>query len=153
MAYSINRVTLLGNISQDPELTYTPNGTALLKFSMATNQSIRNEAGDWEDKPSFHRVVVWAKTAEALGGILNKGDKVYVDGRIEYGSYEGKDGVKRYTTDIVAQNVITMATRGGSSSDSSSAPSPKKQTEAPKDEPSSKPKKGKEDVKVDDIPF
>lgn len=155
MAFSVNKVTLVGNVSQDPELTYTPKGNALLKFNMATNHSVRNEAGEWSDIPSFHRIVVWAKQAEYFGGTLKKGDKVYIEGRIEYGSYE-KDGIKRYTIDIVAKDVITMANKGqmadSGGNSGSSAPVPKKKAAVKKND-AKKSSAKQEEVNVDDIPF
>ena len=123
MAFSINRVTLVGNVSNDPQLTYTPKGIALLKFNLATNYSRKNDTGEWEDVPSFHRITVWNKLAEFLGGALKKGEKAYVEGRLEYGSYE-KDGITRYTTDIIGQSIIPMGGRhGGGMGSSTSFPS------------------------------
>jgi single-strand DNA-binding protein len=158
MAFSVNQVTLVGNIANEPELTYTSKGNPMLKFTLATNYSVRTDAGDWEDKPSFHRIVLWGKIAEYLGNNLSKGEKVYLDGRIEYGSYEGNDGVKRYTTDIIAKNVIPMSGGGlaastspkTTASDDSSKPA---KTSKPKSDKQSKSKPSKEKVEVDDIPF
>jgi len=154
MAFSINRVTLVGNVSQDPELTYTPKGTALLKFSLATNHSTRNDDGTWTDVPSFHRIVVWNKLAEFLGNNLNKGDLCFIDGRIQYGSYEASDGTKRYTVDIVAQNVIPMRDRKNFDKavgkETKASPKPTKPT---KKKSAKKAAPATEEVNLDDIPF
>lgn len=162
MAFSVNHVVLVGNISSDPELTYTPKGTALLKFSLATNYSRKTDSGEWEDIPSFHRITVWGKMAEFLGNNTSKGDKLYVDGRIEYGSYE-KDGIKRYTTDIIANNVIPMNNRGGgaqagshgSSNSTYSTPKPVSAPAADSTPAASTPSSAgnSEPVSAEDIPF
>lgn len=108
MAFSINRVTLLGNATQDAELRYTPNGQPVTKIGIATNRSFKDEHGDWKDRPTFHRVTIWGKLAEYVAKIITKGMRVYIDGRLNYSSSE-KDGQKKYYTDIVARNVIPMA--------------------------------------------
>lgn len=116
MAFSINRVTLLGNVTRDPELKYTQGGTAICNLNIATNRSIK-KGDDWEDVPSFHRIKVWGKLGEAASKFLSKGSKVYIEGRLQYGSYE-KDGQKHYTTDIIASEVIGMSQgQGGQTSD------------------------------------
>lgn len=110
MAFSINQVYLVGNISSDVELRYTPNGNAVLNFSMATNRSVKSQNDEWQDVPTFHRIVVWGKTAEWLAQNVSKGNKIVVTGRIENSTYE-KDGVKFYKSEIVAQDVIPMVAR------------------------------------------
>lgn len=106
MAYSVNKVTLLGNVARDPELRYTPNGNAVATFSIATNRSIK-KGDQWEDVASFHRVTVWGKLAEYVGKALIKGDKVYAEGRLDYRNYE-KNGQKVYVTDVVLDSVIAL---------------------------------------------
>lgn len=106
MAFSINQITLLGNVAKTPELKYTPNGTAVCYFNMATNHSVKDGSG-YKNVPTFHRVVCWRGTAEFVGKTLRKGDKVYVDGRMDNRSYE-KDGQTRYTSEVVANNIIPM---------------------------------------------
>jgi single-strand DNA-binding protein len=109
MAFSINHVTLVGNLTKDPELKYTPSGTPVCQFSVATNRSVKQEDGTYKDFPTFHRVLVWQKMAEFVSSKIQKGNKVYVDGRIENRTYEKKDGTIGYTSEIVAQNVIPMS--------------------------------------------
>lgn len=106
MAFSVNKVTLLGNVARDPELRYTPNGTAVATMSIATNRSIK-KGDQWEDVASFHRVTVWGKLAEYVGKSLIKGDKVYGEGRLDYRNYE-KNGQKVYVTDVVLETVIAL---------------------------------------------
>jgi single-strand DNA-binding protein len=143
MAFSINRVTLLGNLSQEPELKYTPEKKAVCRLNVVTNHSIMREDKSWEDIPSFHRVVVWGKLAEFIAGAVAKGSKIYVDGSLKYGNYEDKDGVKRYTFEIVGKNVIPM--------------SEKNPVEARKEEVSEAMNGGEDLLEVedvsDDIPF
>lgn len=108
MAFSINHITLLGNVSKDPEaLKYTKGGTAVLNFSMATNRSVKDGDG-YKNVGTFHRIVMYGKLAEWVYNHIQKGTKIYVDGRLENRSWEKKDGSKAYITEIVAENVIPM---------------------------------------------
>jgi single-strand DNA-binding protein len=107
-----NRVILIGNLGSDPEMRYTAGGTAVCKFSLATSRKFTGKDGQKQEKTEWHRIVAWAKLAEICGQYLGKGKQVMIEGRIEYGSYE-KDGVKHYTTDIVAENMTMLGTAGG----------------------------------------
>ena len=139
MAFSINQVVLVGNISKDPELKFTTNNNPVLNFNMATNRSQKDGEG-WKDVATFHRVVVWGKIAEYLGKVLVKGDQVTVTGRIDNRSYE-QDGVKKYISEVVADNVIPPR-------------KPKQDVQAQSTQtPTPTPTKKGEDVDVDDIPF
>jgi single-strand DNA-binding protein len=104
----MNRVMLIGRLGKDPELRYTPSGIALAKFTLATDRWKRK--GE-EQPPDWHRITVWSKLAEICAQYLTKGKQVMVEGRIEYGSYD-KDGVKHYTTDIIADNLEMLGSRG-----------------------------------------
>ena len=98
----INKVTLIGNLGKDPEVINTNNGTQVTKFSLATSESWKNkQTGEWDEKTEWHNVVLFGNSAERAGQQLVKGNKIYLEGKITYGSYEDKDGNKRYTTDIV----------------------------------------------------
>lgn len=109
MAFSINHITLLGNVSKDPEaLKYTQGGTAILNFNMATNRSVKDGDKGYRNVGTFHRIVVYGKMAEWIYNHIQKGTKIYVDGRLENRSWEKKDGSKAYITEIVAENVIPM---------------------------------------------
>ncbi|MFA6269973.1 MAG: single-stranded DNA-binding protein [Candidatus Paceibacterota bacterium] len=107
----MNRVILIGNLGGDPEVRYTAGGTAVGKFSLATSRKFTGKDGQKQEKTEWHRIVAWAKLAEICGQYLTKGKKVMIEGRIEYGSYE-KDGVKHYTTDIVAENMEMLGGNG-----------------------------------------
>jgi single-strand DNA-binding protein len=111
-----NRVILIGNLGSDPEMRYTAGGTAVCKFSIATSRKFTGKDGQKQEKTEWHRIVAWAKLAEICGQYLGKGKQVMIEGRIEYGSYE-KDGVKHYTTDIVAENMTMLGTPGGRGQD------------------------------------
>jgi single-strand DNA-binding protein len=106
MANGLNRVTLFGNVGADPELRVTPSGQSVLKIRLATSESYLDKNRVRQEKTEWHSVVVWGKRAEALGKIVEKGSRILVEGSIAYRSYEDKDGNKRYSTDISAQEVI-----------------------------------------------
>jgi single-strand DNA-binding protein len=107
----LNKVILVGNLGADPELRYTAGGTAVCKFSLATSRRFTGKDGQKQEKTEWHRIVAWAKLAEICGQYLSKGKQIMIEGRIEYGSYE-KDGVKHYTTDIVAENMVMLGGAG-----------------------------------------
>jgi single-strand DNA-binding protein len=105
MAEGLNRVMLLGNLGADPELRVTPGGQAVLKLRLATNETYLDRNNVRQDRTEWHRVTVWGRRAEALGKILTKGDLLMVEGRLQTSSYE-KNGEKRYSTEIVANNIV-----------------------------------------------
>lgn len=111
MARSLNRVQLIGNLTRDPELRYTPNGTAVCSFSIATNRTWKTEAGEKREETEFHRIVAWNKLAELCSQFLTKGRKVYVEGRLTTRSWTGQDGNQRTTTEIVIQDMILLDRR------------------------------------------
>ena len=103
---SMNKATLIGNLTRDPELKYTPNGTAVCTFGVATNRSWTTTDGQIKEDTQFHRVVAWQKLAELCGKLLTKGKKIYMEGRITYRSFTGKDGQQRSITEIVLDEFI-----------------------------------------------
>ncbi|MGD8862104.1 MAG: single-stranded DNA-binding protein [Myxococcales bacterium] len=114
MAEGLNKVMLIGNLGQDPELRFTQSGTAVLNLRLATNERWKDQSGEWKDKTEWHSVIVWGKRGEALNKILSKGSHMYVDGRLQTRSWEDRDGNKRYTTEIVAQDIKLLGGRPGS---------------------------------------
>lgn len=108
-ARSLNRVLLIGNLTRDPELRYTPQGTAVCTFGIATNRSwVPNDGGDRQEETEYHRVVAWAKLAEICSQLLYKGRKVYVEGRLQTRKWTGQDGQERETTEVVIDNMIAL---------------------------------------------
>ena len=104
MARGINKVILVGNLGNDPDVKYTQGGMAIATLSVATSSSRKDRDGNFQEKTEWHRVKLFGKTAEVAGEYLKKGRQVYIEGRLEYGSYE-KDGVKHYTTDIIGDDM------------------------------------------------
>jgi len=105
MAEGLNRVMLLGNLGADPELRVTPGGQAVLKLRLATNETYLDRNNVRQERTEWHRVTVWGRRAEALGKFLQKGHLLFVEGRLQTSSYE-KNGEKRYSTEIVATNIV-----------------------------------------------
>lgn len=105
---SINRVILLGNLTRDPELKYTPNGTAVCTFGIATNRSWTTADGTTKEEAQYHRIVAWQKLAELCSKLLVKGKKVYLEGRITYRDYTTKDGQKKTVAEIVLDDFIVF---------------------------------------------
>ena len=111
MAKSLNRAQLIGNLTRDPELRYTPNGTAVCSFSIATNRNWTTDTGEKKDEAEFHRIVAWNKLAEICSQFLVKGRKVYVEGRLVTRSWNAQDGTQRNTTEIVISDMILLDSR------------------------------------------
>lgn len=115
MAENINRVTITGNLTRDPELRQTPNGTAVCTLGVAVNGRRKDESGQWVDKPNYFNVVVWGAQGQNCANYLSKGRPVAVDGRLDWRSWEAKDGSgKRSTIEIVADTVQFLGSRDGS---------------------------------------
>jgi single-strand DNA-binding protein len=112
---SLNKVMLIGNLTRDPNLRYTPSGTAVCSFGIATNRSwTPADGGEKQEKVEFHNIVAWAKLADICGQLLHKGDKVFVDGRLQTRDWKGDDGQERRITEIVIDNMMLLSSsRGG----------------------------------------
>lgn len=105
---SLNKVQLIGNLTKDPELKYTPTGMAVVNFTVATNRSWTTDQGEKKDEADFTRVIAWNKLAEICGQLLKKGRKVYVEGRLSNRSYQDKDGQTKYVTEVVINDMILL---------------------------------------------
>src|SRR5579884_1065618 len=169
---SWNRVELIGNLTRDPELRYTPTGAAVATFSIATNRTYVVE-GEKKEDVDFHRIVAWNKLAELCSQLLKKGTRVFVSGRLQNRSWEGQDGQQKQTTEIVIEDMIILTSKGeGSYSDDfredvtptrpaptpaparEEAPKPAPKEEAPAEESEPAPAAAPtEDVSDEDIPF
>lgn len=147
---SVNKAILVGNLGKDPELRYTPSGTAVCTFSLATTDRFKNKQGEQQDRTEWHNIVVWAGLAEICGKYLTKGKQVYLEGRIQNRSYDDRDGNKRYISEIVVSEMQMLGRAGdqgsGGSGGGTSRPS------AQYNEPSG----GRDEAPFnpdDDIPF
>ena len=107
---SVNKVVLVGHLGGDPETRFTPSGAAVANFNIATNESWKDANGELQDKTEWHRCVMFGKTAELTGELLKKGQLVYMEGKLQTRNWEDKDGIKRYTTEVVC-DMFTMLGR------------------------------------------
>jgi single-strand DNA-binding protein len=121
MPASLNKVFLIGNLTRDPELRYLSTGQAVATFSVAVNRSYTTQSGEKRDEATFVRVVTWEKRAEVCNEYLKKGSPVFVEGRLQSRTWEGQDGAKRSTIEVVASNVQFLGRAGGSRGESSQA--------------------------------
>lgn len=110
---SLNKVLLIGNLTRDPELRYTPQGSAVCNFGLATNRFWNNEAGERQEETVFHRIVAWSKLAEICSQLLGKGNRVFVEGRLVTRQWEGQDGAARTTTEVVISDMILLKSQKG----------------------------------------
>ena len=101
----VNKVILVGNLGKDPEVRYTPGGAAVANFTIATNENWTDKQGQKQERTEWHRIVVWGKAAELCGEYLSKGRQVYIEGRLQTREWNNKEGVKQYTTEVVANPV------------------------------------------------
>jgi single-strand DNA-binding protein len=119
MARGINKVILIGNLGQDPEVRFTPSGTAVANLSLATSDSwMDRQTGQRQERTEWHRVVMFNKLAEIAQQYLKKGSKLYVEGRIQTRKWQDQNGQDRYSTEIVANNMEMLDSRGGQGGDS-----------------------------------
>ena len=113
MPKSVNKVILLGNLGKDPEVKYTPQGTAVAKFSLATTERYKDKEGNWQDRTEWHNIVAWQRLAEIVGEYLKKGNKVYIEGAIRTNSWDDREsGQKKYRTEIIANDLVLLGGRG-----------------------------------------
>lgn len=124
MTRSLNKVMLIGNLTRDPEIRYTPSGSAVCTFGLATNRQWNTETGEKKEEVEYHRVVAWNKLGELCGQLLKKGRKVYVEGRLQTRKWAGQDGVERTTTEIVISDMVILDSKGAVAQTSSDAVSP-----------------------------
>lgn len=158
---SLNKVTLIGNLTRDPELKYTPQGTAVCSFGLATNRAWTTKTGETKEDVQFHRIVAWQKLAELSANLLAKGRKVYLEGRITYRSFEGKDGAQRQITEIVMDDFVLFDDRRKTATSDEAESHEEVNTAAPVDAESTSTPEVDEDIPTvqdekvdpDDIPF
>ena len=145
---SVNQVTLLGNLTRDPELRYTSSGKAVINFSIATNRSWNDKDGNKQEIADYHNIVFWEKAAEIISQYCFKGSKILVQGRLQTRSWEDKNGIKKYTTEIIGKDFIFLTPK------TKEAKAKEEAVETIiKDNIKELPKVTEDEVKVEDIPF
>jgi single-strand DNA-binding protein len=161
---SLNRAMLVGNLTRDPELRYTPSGQPVCSFGLATNRRFKSASGELQERVEFHNIVAWGKLAEIVSQILKKGSKAYIDGRLQTRTWEGQDGIKRQRTEIIMENFIPLTPKGMTKEIEEIAEIIPKEEPPPEiiaEEPASKKSKTKsqekkekeEEIDLDEIPF
>jgi single-strand DNA-binding protein len=148
---NLNKAMIIGNLTRDPELRNTASGQSVASFSVATNLVWTDQSGQQQKKTEFHNIIAWRKLAEVCAKYLHKGSKVYIEGRLQTTDWTGQDGVKRYRTEIVTENMIMLDNKGtgaplGAGPATGQAPSEPviEIPEEPLDE---------EEIRVENIPF
>lgn len=153
MARGINKVILIGNLGNDPDVRYTSGGSPVANISLATSESWRDkETGDQQERTEWHRIVFFGRQAEIVSEYLRKGSKVYVEGRLQTRKWQDRDGNDRYTTEIVANDMQMLDGRSGASEEAPSGQTRKQAEAPPSGQQEAPPDKGGEFVD-DDIPF
>ena len=142
---SVNKAILVGRLGKDPELRYTPSGSAVASFTLATNERWTGQDGQSNERTTWHNIVAWGKQAEVIKEYLTKGKQVYIEGRIQNRTYDDKEGNKRYISEVVVQNFQFLGSRG----DASGEPAPAAET--PSETPAPAPEGASNDD--DDLPF
>jgi single-strand DNA-binding protein len=147
--FSLNRATIVGNLTRDPETRAIPSGQTVCSFAVATNRRWKDKDGNTKEDTQFHEVTAWGKLGELAAQMLSKGKKVYVEGRLQTNSWEGTDGAKRSRTEIVAENFIPLSPKGDlPAADFTSTVA----DEEPKGKKADK-TDSVEEINLDDIPF
>jgi len=152
----LNKVMIIGRLTADPEARTTPQGTAVANFSVATNRVWKDQQGQQQDQTEYHNVVAWRRLAEICSQYLSKGRQVYIEGHLQTRSWEGKDGQKRYRTEIIADNMIMLGNKPDQGGRSMIQPAEKAQ---PAYSASKEPAMATtvpasdEEIRIEDIPF
>lgn len=140
---NLNKAMIIGNLTRDPEIKTTPGGLSVATFSVATSLKWTDNNGQKMEKAEFHNIVAWRKLADVCGQYLHKGSKIYIEGRLQTRDWTGQDGIKRYRTEIIAENLIMLS------------PAQSKPNTEPNQEISGDPgyPEDDEEIKVENIPF
>lgn len=158
---NLNKAMIIGNLTRDPEVRNTSNGATVASFSVATNLVWTDQSGQKQEKVEFHNIVAWRRLAEICGQYLRKGAKIYIEGRLQTRDWMGQDNVKRYRTEIVADNMIMLdraGGQGGQKTYSENAPMPSEEptvdiNQDPSPANADNGGGGDDDIKVENIPF
>jgi single-strand DNA-binding protein len=142
MAKSVNKVILVGNVGQDPEVKYTASGVPVARVSLATNERFKDRNDAWQDRTEWHSIVAWQRLAEIVGEYVRKGSKLYVEGKLQTSNWEDKQsGERKYRTEIIAHDIVLLGSRDNGEKAGAKTPN-----EQPSPEPVSS-------IVDDDIPF
>lgn len=141
---NLNKAMIIGNLTRDPEIRNTPSGQQVASFSVATNFVWNDQAGKKNEKVEFHNIIAWRRLAEICSQYLHKGSKIYVEGRLQTTDWTGQDGVKRYRTEIVAENLIMLDSKGGFEGGT---------PRTPQSSPQDVMDDSEEEIRVENIPF
>ncbi|MFA5793183.1 MAG: single-stranded DNA-binding protein [Candidatus Gracilibacteria bacterium] len=155
MAFSLNRAQVIGNVTRDPEVRQTGGGQMVASFSVATNSSWMDKAGQRQEKAEFHNIVLWGKLAEIAQQYVKKGRKIFVEGRMQTHDWEGEDGVKRMRMEIIGENIILLD-RSGTPTGEGEAYEPAssaKSDESAGGDVAQKTATAEPEVTLDDLPF
>jgi single-strand DNA-binding protein len=120
MPKSVNKVILVGNVGKDPEVKYSPSGTPIAKFSLATNEKYKDRSDEWQERTEWHNIVAWQRLAEIVGEYVKKGAKLYIEGKLQTSSWEDREsGTQKYRTEIVARDLVLLGSHenGGGGED------------------------------------
>jgi len=162
MARSLNKAMLIGNLTRDPEMRYTPQGAAVCTFGVATNRSWTTESGEKKEDAEFHNIVAWNKLAEICSQFLKKGRKVYVEGRLSTRSWQGQDGTQKQRTEVVINDMVILDKKSDNPDEGIEIPEVGVEPQVAPEEIAEKPakkakkteeKKEKEAPADEDIPF
>ncbi|HUK88291.1 MAG TPA: single-stranded DNA-binding protein [Terriglobales bacterium] len=157
MAKSVNKVILIGNLGKDPELKYTPSGTPVAKFSLATNERYKDKQGEWQDRTEWHNITCWQRTAEIAAEYLKKGRTVYIEGRLRTDSWEDKNThEKKYRTEIICNDLVLLGGPGGGGGEGGGGrgrPAERNEMDQRVPEPEPQPQPSKAEITDEDIPF
>lgn len=151
MSNSLNKVQVIGNLTAEPEIRETPNGQKVATFSVATNRRWKDASGMLQEDTEFHNCVAWRGLADIAEQYMHKGKKVYVEGYLKTRSWDDASGVKRYKTEIVADNVILLSSASSGGGEAPAATEDKAPMED--DKPKKTKAKAEESISIEDIPF
>jgi single-strand DNA-binding protein len=146
----LNKVMLIGRLTRDPETRSTPQGSQVTTFSLATNFSWKDQTGNRQDKSEFHNIVAWRKLAEISAQYLKKGSRIYAEGRMQTRSWDDPQGVKKFRTEIILDNMIMLDSKGAAMGGGSPFPSSGAGNAAPSMPPAPP---ADDEIRVEDIPF
>ncbi len=151
---NLNKAMIIGNVTRDPEVRTTPNGTSVTSFSVATNFVWTDANGEKQERAEFHNIVAWRKLAEICGQYLHKGSKVYIEGRLQTRSWDDQSGNKKYITEIIAENMIMLDSKGNTANTPTNNQAPAPQEDVTPIIDANEPiNNSNNEIKVEEVPF